>query len=111
MAVRAQLDISINTGEGGARFLTDEAGFRVGATGGADADINVLALGDSFLAALQVDYEETFAARIEGGLAAEFGATVRVFNAGVGGWNPNEYLQRARQELALRSFDAVLVTL
>lgn len=107
---RANADTVINTGDGPARIVTDGRGHRI-APGPLPSDptLRVLALGDSFLEAIQVDYADTFAARLEQSLAAARGETVRVVNTGVGGWDPEQYLLEARAELERRDYDAVLV--
>ena len=71
----------------------------------------MLALGDSFLEALQVEYEDTMTAYIERGLFAQLGAEVQVVNTGVSGWDPNQYLMQAREELANDTYDLVVVFL
>ncbi|MGH0037030.1 MAG: GDSL-type esterase/lipase family protein [Myxococcota bacterium] len=52
----------------------------------------VVLLGDSFMEALQVDFDQTFAHRLEAHLAAETGRTVEVVNAGVSGWGTDAQL-------------------
>src|SRR5688500_10254593 len=53
---RAGLDMMVNTGERRVRFVTDENGYRVRDRDEEPGDINILALGDSYLAAMQVEY-------------------------------------------------------
>ena len=62
-----QPDVSttVNTGEKLVRFYTDHESFRVGANGRVEADKKVLVLGDSFLEALQVEYEESIPGILE----------------------------------------------
>jgi hypothetical protein len=69
----------------------------------------VLALGDSFTAAIQVAYRNTACGRLERRLSLELGARFRVVNSGVGGWGPSHYLLELRDELARASYRAVLV--
>lgn len=103
------LDTRVNTGEGEVRLLTDGAGHRVGAGPRPAAAHRILALGDSYVAALQVEYEQTLTARAERRLSRESGAPVEVVNAAVGGWGPSHYLLKARQELARGGYDQVVV--
>ena len=106
------LDTTVNTGEGEVRFVTDGDRMRVAADAGDEVtERNVLALGDSFTEALQVDYEETFTARLADKLSSSSGNAVGVANTGVGGWGPSHYLIKLKQELAKDSakWDAVAV--
>ncbi|MGH7619158.1 MAG: hypothetical protein ACREPM_18205, partial [Gemmatimonadaceae bacterium] len=68
-------------------------------------------LGDSFMQALQVGYDSTTGALLERDLTKTLGRLVSVWNAGVDGWDPDQYLIRARQLLARRSYDAAVVTI
>ena len=61
----------------------------------------ILVLGDSFMEALQVEYEESLAGWIERESVSTFGAETAVRNAAVGGWDPPQYLIRARQLLGV----------
>lgn len=106
---RPNVDTRINTGEGEVRLRTDARGYRVGERGDMAGDLEVLVLGDSFMEALQVEYEETLSGRLEAGLAHGTGRSVRVSNSGVSGWGPSHYLIEARRALAERNFDAILV--
>ncbi len=103
------LDTKVNTGERDVRLLTDARGHRVPARPGEEARHTILAVGDSFLAALQVEYEQTMTALLEVGLSEELGETVRIVNAGVDRWNLNHYLLETRSELAREAYDLVLV--
>lgn len=91
---RAGLDRRINTGERPVSLVTDDRGFRIGRHPGPLADTRVLLLGDSFMAALQVDFEDSFAGLMERDLSAALGRPVRVENAAVDGWGPAEYYYR-----------------
>ncbi|MDH3732320.1 MAG: hypothetical protein OEU54_02255 [Gemmatimonadota bacterium] len=108
---RPNVDIEINTGERTVSVFTDEAGFRVGANGPVDADRKVLLLGDSFMEALQVDYEASSPGLIEAALPELVGEPVALRNAGVGGWDPDQYLLRAQSLLAREDFDLVVTAL
>ncbi len=101
-------DSQINTGEREVRFHTDADGHRIGEQPLPTKGWRVLALGDSFLEAIQVAHEDTMSHHLETGLTAVFGEG-RVVNTGVGGWDPNHYLIEARSELAREQFDAVVV--
>ncbi len=112
---RHQVNVNtvVNTGEGEVHFLTNEKGFRVGTPNQPlrSPDYKVLVLGDSFLEALQVEYEDTMTASIERELTAQWGMDVEVVNTGVSGWDPNQYLMQAKEELSGGEYDLVLVFL
>jgi hypothetical protein len=105
------VDPEINTGEQSVRLRTDELGFRVGEAGRFPADVDVLLLGDSFMEAIQVEYEESLAGLLEERLGATLGAFVAVWNTAVSGWGPSQYLIQTRDLLEQRHFDLVLVAL
>ena len=71
------LDTTINTGEGSVRLLTDEKGHRIGLQGPPNGERKILAVGDSFLEGLQVEYEELVTTRL-GGLLEGHAATPRI---------------------------------
>ncbi len=114
---RARVNTTVNTGERTVRFVTDAEGFRVGATqsaggGGKEGQRRrILLLGDSFMAAMQVDYEASTAGLLEAGLARRLGSPVTIRNAAVAGWDPPQYLMEARVALARERYDLVLVAL
>ena len=103
--VRAEL----NTGEGTVLFVTDHEGYRVGRLGRVAGDRRILLLGDSFVEAAQVEYEDSLAGLLESGLSRSFGTGVAVRNTGVGGWDPPQYVLQARAALSREPFDLVLV--
>lgn len=107
---RPDVNTTINTGERTAHVFTDPDGFRVGRAGRREGKRRILLLGDSFMEALQVDYEQSLAGLLETGLTARLGDTVVVRNAGVGGWDPPQYLMQARREVGREQFDVVLVS-
>lgn len=108
--LKANNDTVVNRGEGKVRLVTDDLGHRIQAGGRkTTASINILALGDSFLEALQVKYEQTMTALLENELAEKTGKTVSILNTGVSMYNPNHYLMLARKELSKRDFDLVVV--
>jgi len=108
---RANLRTTINTGERLVHVVTDSNGFRVGIKGPTPAKKHVLLLGDSFVEAFQVEYEQSMAGLLEVRLPAKVGASVAVVNTGVGAWDPPQYYLQARALLGKRSFDAILVSL
>lgn len=105
----ADLDTTVNTGERSVRLITDAHGHRIGPDPTPEPAIRILALGDSYLAALQVDHAETFVALTESRLHQALGAPVGMVNAGVGSWGPSHYLLAARRELARQRYDQVVV--
>jgi hypothetical protein len=106
---RPNLETRINTGEGPVRLFTDRDGFRVGRAGRREADIQVLLIGDSFMAAFQVEHEQSVAGLMESGLSERLRRPVAVRNAAVDGWDPPHYVLRARRELSRDPYDAVVV--
>lgn len=104
------LDTEVNTGERTVRFVTDSEGFRVGAEGRRTASDSILLIGDSFVAALQVEYEESLAGLIEDSISGASGTGVAVRNSGVGAWGPWHYLIFGRRRLAAHTYDLVLVS-
>ncbi|HET8945615.1 MAG TPA: hypothetical protein VFQ07_01420 [Candidatus Polarisedimenticolia bacterium] len=106
---RPNVDTHLNTGERDVHWRTDAQGFRIGATPGGPADVNILALGDSFLAAEQVEDEDTMTRLLQARLSARTGRRVRIWNTGVAGWNPNQYRIELQQVLDTSSPDGVLV--
>lgn len=107
----SSIDTEINTGERTVHLRTDADGHRIGAEGPPPASRRVLALGDSFLAAVEVEYADTMTARLEESLSAAVGERIRIVNTGVAGWDPNHYLLKARMELPRHPYDFVLVFL
>ena len=108
---RSGVRTTVNTGERPALIVTDAEGYRVASSGRVEGDRTVLLLGDSFMKALQVDYEQSLAGRMEEALPRVVGGTVAVRNAGVDGWDPNQYLAFARSALARDRIDVVVVAL
>jgi hypothetical protein len=107
---RPNVSADINTGERTVRLITDRDGFRVGEHG-RSSGIPVLLLGDSFMEALQVDYEQSFAGLIEQSLAKTSRQAVAVHNAGMGGWAPAQYLSHARALLQREDYRLVITAL
>jgi lysophospholipase L1-like esterase len=108
---RPNVSVKMNTGERTVTIHTDRDGFRVGAEGRREAPVQVLLLGDSFMEALQVEHEETVASLLERELAVRLSTDVAVRNAGVSGWDPDQYFLRARDLTGRDDFDLVIVAL
>ena len=106
---RPNVDTHLNTGERDVHWRTDAQGFRTGAATAGHADVNLLALGDSFLAAEQVEDEDTMVRLLEGRLASRSGRRVRIWNTGVAGWDPNQYRIELQRVLDTSRPDGVLV--
>jgi hypothetical protein len=107
---RPHVNSTINTGEGSVRLITDGDGFRVGESGRAEG-LPVLLLGDSFIEALQVEYEESLAGHLETSLDDALGEPVAIRNAGMSGWSPGQYLARARELLPRERYGLVIAAL
>ncbi len=108
---RPNVQTQINTGERTVDFFTDRDGYRVGRNGRKEAETRILLLGDSFMEALQVDYEQSFAGLLEDQLPRSLDRPVAVRNAAVVGWGPQQYYLRARSLLERDTFDLVVTVL
>lgn len=108
---RANVNTRINTGERTVDVYTDGAGFRVGAAGPGREGPKVLILGDSFMEALQVDYEASAAGILQSQITGIAGGPVVVHNAGVGGFGPDQYLLQARSLLAKDEYELVIASI
>ncbi len=108
---RANVNTTLNTGERTVRFVTDARGFRIGSTPRVAGGRHILLLGDSFMAAMQVDYEQSTAGLLEAGLVRRLDSPVTVRDAAVAGWDPPQYLMEARAALPRDQFALVLVVL
>jgi hypothetical protein len=104
---RPDVNTTINTGERTVHVLTDSLGFRVGAGARPSGDSRILLLGDSFMQALQVEYEQSLAGLLERRLPARLGHPVVVEDAGVDGWDAPQYFIRAHSRAHPRRADAV----
>ena len=107
--LRPNIDTRMNTGEREVRLLTDAEGFRVGERGRREAPDSILLIGDSFMEALQVEHEQSFAGLLEDSLAGPEGEGVTVRNTAVGSWDPPHYRLMAKRRLAEHRYDLVLV--
>jgi len=101
------LRLVTNTGERDVPICTDGDGFRVACEQGVPraCDKRILVIGDSFVEALAIPYEETVWSLLE----EELGACVLV--AGVGGYNPVQYIAVAKRLLIDRQTSVDLVIL
>lgn len=105
-------DTRVNIGAGSVRFVTDGNGYRIDPTTPAPgARRSVLMVGDSFIEALSVECAAAIPERTRRSMEHSLGVRVRVDNAAVGGWDPNQYLLAARRALARRSYDLGVVFL
>jgi hypothetical protein len=107
---RPSVHTLVNTGERTVHFDTDADGFRVSRTGPVVADHRILLVGDSFMAAAQVEYEASLAGLLEARLPARLGSPVEVRNGAVTAWDPPQYYYRARRMLDRGRFDLLLVS-
>jgi lysophospholipase L1-like esterase len=101
----------VNVGEGWVDLYTDEDGYRIGSAGRVEADHRVLILGDSFMEARGVEYEESVAGLLQAELPRLTGRRVAIRNNGVSGYSVMQYLMSARRAFARERFDAVLVSI
>jgi hypothetical protein len=108
-AHRPNVHLTVNTGDRSVTIYTDSSGFRVGAGGRPPGRYRVLLMGDSFVAAMQVEYEQSLPGLIEQCFVTRTGQTAAVWNTGVAGWDPPQYFLQARRALAAGPFDLVLV--
>jgi len=108
---RPNINTTINTGERTVSIFTDHEGCRVAKSGRTPADRRVLVLGDSFMEALAVEYEQSVPGLLEQHLATALGQPISVRNTGVGQWDPNQYLLQLHKSLLGESFDAVVVSI
>jgi hypothetical protein len=109
-AHRPDLKTDVNTGDRTVGFFTDQHGFRIASTGRPTGRYRILLLGDSFMAAMQVEDEQSTAGLIERCLAPRVGGAAAVWNTGVSGWDPPQYYVQARRVLDSLPFDLVLVS-
>lgn len=107
--LRRDVRTTINTGEGEVPVRTDRDGFRVGEAGRVEAPRRLLVVGDSYLEALQMDYEQSLPGRLQDSLPARLGAPIAVRLAASGGWDPSHYLLATRKHLGRVRPSAVLV--
>jgi hypothetical protein len=101
----------LNVGPRPVHFFTDSLGFRVGAEGRTAGKKRVLILGDSFMEAREVEYEESVPGLLEAALAQDLGYPVEVWNTGVSDWGPSHYLLQAKQLFDKYEFDVMLLAI
>ena len=107
---RPNLNTTVNTGERTVHVYTDRDGFRVGRAGRVAAATRALLIGDSFMAALQVEYEQSLAGLLEERLPGDVGRPVEIRNAGQAGWDTPQYFLEARSTLNRDSFALMVVS-
>jgi len=73
--------------------------------------LRVLLLGDSFMEALQVPFEDSFPSLLEAGLRARLNREVEVVNAAVSGWTQDDQLYYLRKHGLHFKPDLVLVAM
>jgi hypothetical protein len=71
----------------------------------------VLVLGDSFMEALQVSFEDSFPSLLESGLRTRVGRDVEVVNVGVGGWGQDDQLAYLRKHGLAFEPDLILIAM
>jgi hypothetical protein len=106
------VDTRVNTGEREIRWKTDDQGIRIGGDLSKPSEMTLLALGDSYLEAMQVEYEDTMTALLEKRLSSRLGRSMRILNTGVGGWDPNQYriqLEKIMGNRRISSINGVIV--
>lgn len=109
-ALAPNLNTTINTGQRPVTILTDSNGYRISENKiESDAELEILAVGDSFLQAFQVNYDDTMTAILERELRRIQSTSVRIVNTGVGGYTPNHYRIVVEQEMAENTYDLVIV--
>jgi hypothetical protein len=102
------VDTGVNTGEREIRWRTDDQGMRIGDLS-KSSEMTFVALGDSYLEAMQVEYEDTMTALLEKRLSSRLGRSIRIVNTGVGGWDPNQYRIQLEKILRTRHINGILV--
>jgi hypothetical protein len=105
------LDMTLNTGERDIRYITDSEGVRIGQHPVVNPQKRILVLGDSFVVAMQVEYEDSTVGILESDLSGTLGYPVSVANMGSAAFNVNHYHIREKRELAEGSYDLVVVLL
>jgi len=99
----------INTGERTVVVKTDEFGHRVGNQTNEQSAFDILAVGDSFLAAIQVEYDDIMTSRLEKTLSEKLGFPVSITNAGVGAYDLNQYNLVIEREFKRKEYDYVIL--
>lgn len=76
-----------------------------------ESGTKILLIGDSFMQALQVEYENSVSGLLESHLPGVLGFAVAVRNTAVGGWDPDQYLLQLRRSLERDTFKLAIVVL
>lgn len=108
---RPSIVTTINSGERNVTLATDRNALRIapGTTRAPNAR-KVLILGDSFMEAVQVEHDSSTAGFLQTALRTSLAdPTLETWNAGVGGWSPEQYRLRAEALLRDTHFSAALV--
>ena len=97
------------TGVGLVHFRTDSNGYRININDDKIKNeknlLNILVLGDSFLAAVQVENEKTIPELLKHDLKSNFNLNVNFHNSAVGGWDPNHYFLETKKVLQENKID------
>ncbi len=113
--MKPNIDTFVDTGEGRVRVVTDTQGRRAGTRSPPAQEqptsIRVLAVGDSFVEALGVDYESTLPRRLELDWTRLTGEPVAVSARAASGWNPYQYYLAVKKELRDHRYDLGVVFL
>ncbi|NLF24547.1 MAG: hypothetical protein GX589_02670 [Deltaproteobacteria bacterium] len=107
------IDTLLNTGERTVRFATDEHGYRISPEQPppTEPQLRILGIGDSFLEATQVENQETMLELLNSALSKQLGKSIKTVNAGVGGYDPNQYFLQTQEALKVGRFDLGIVFL
>jgi len=103
------LNRRINAGEGWVTLRTDGDGYRVGTDGRRESATKLLILGDSFMEARAVEFEQSVPGLLQTTLSTDLGRPVTVRNAGVSGYGLDQYRLSGARAFAKEHFDALLV--
>ena len=110
-AARPLANTQVNTGERTVIIRTDEDGFRIDEPNAFDrkvCDKSILYIGDSYLQAIQVEENQTLPAVVRKQLKIA-GLESCYDNAGVMGYDPNQYLINLKRILKTNTYDLVIV--
>jgi lysophospholipase L1-like esterase len=108
------VNMIINTGDGPTHFRTDDLGYRINhdedpAISDAEAELSILTIGDSFMAGLAVENNQTIPEVLAQLLEGKYGVSVNAVNAGVSFRDPNQYYMEARRSLELKQYELGIV--
>jgi len=108
---RPNVHASYSTGERRVHIVTDSSGFRTSMAGRPLGRRRILLIGDSFMAAVQVEYEASLAGLLEARLPSVLGYPVEIWNSGQVAWDPPQYYLQEQQSLRRSRFDLIVVSL